>query len=240
MRGLDLTAILAQLGRNPRQSHGAVHGFLGVTRYAYFAHEHTIFVDLELALLAKAPDFDVVRLRAGEVLQCGAEASGRHHAQVHLQPALQAHGGARLAVGEHILDLVVFHKAVHHVRCALGRRQDVEVTHGLLAAPVAAGDLDLLHVARPLQVRHQRLGVLGGDGQLEAWRLLRVRRQGVADGGLGLVAETGQLANFPVACRALELLERIDLELLVQRLHALWTEAGDFQQLGKRGRQLPV
>src|SRR5262245_26177925 len=63
-RGVDLPAVLAQVGRDPRQSNGCVDRLLRVARNALLASEHAILVDLQIPLLGHAPDDDVVCLGA--------------------------------------------------------------------------------------------------------------------------------------------------------------------------------
>ena len=54
-------------------------------RSTLLAAKDAVLVDLQPAVLGQAAKHDVVRLRAGEVLQGRAERLGRHDAQVHLQ-----------------------------------------------------------------------------------------------------------------------------------------------------------
>ena len=114
---LDLAAVFAQLRRNVGQADGAVHRFLAVPGDALRAAEHAVLVDLQAELLRDAADRDVVRLGAGEVVQCRAVAFLRHDAQVDLHAAFEQHAGARLAGGEHFGHFVIGGEALHHQCC---------------------------------------------------------------------------------------------------------------------------
>jgi len=99
VRRLDLAAVFAQLRRYVRQADSAIYRFLAVTGDALRAAEHAVLVDLQTELLRDAADRDVVRLGAGEVVQCSAITFLRHHAQVYLHAAFEQHAGARFACG---------------------------------------------------------------------------------------------------------------------------------------------
>ena len=60
---------------------------------------------------------------------------------------------------------------------------------------------------------------------------------GLQDVELGFFAEAGQRADAAVARGAMQLFDGLHVEVVVQRLHALRPEAGNFQQFGDRGRQ---
>ena len=104
--GLDLAAVLAQLGRRsrpgraprrcPLRSRPAIGLVVGV--------EQAVFVQLPAALERAIAQRDVVRLRAGEVLQRRAALLGRDEAQVGLEAAAKQHAGLGVAVAEHALD----------------------------------------------------------------------------------------------------------------------------------------
>ncbi len=66
--------------------------------------EQAVLVQLPAAFERAIAQRDVVRLRAGEVLQRGAALVGRDDAQVGLEAAAQQHAGLGVAVAEHALD----------------------------------------------------------------------------------------------------------------------------------------
>ncbi len=138
--GFDLAAVLAQLGRHERQAERVVDVLLrsrpppaapSSMRYRPYSFS------LKPALDGAVAQRDVVRLRAGEVLQRGAEALARHEAQVGLEPAAQQHARLGFAVREDALDEAVAGEGVHQRRrCAGG--EDVEIAARLAAAAQAA------------------------------------------------------------------------------------------------------
>lgn len=70
----------------------------------------------------------------------------RHHAQVHLQAALEAHRRTRRPAREHLDDLVVPRKSVGY-RAAFRRgHRNIKVAYRLLHAAVAAGTWQRLEV----------------------------------------------------------------------------------------------
>ena len=171
-------------------------------------------------------------------MQRRAEALGRHHPDVDLQPARQHDARARVALREHLAHLGVLHEPLHDGHAGCRGDENVDVADRLLHPAVAAGDHDLPRAFGALQVRRERLRVLRGDGELEALRLAEPRLDRVDDVRLGLRAEARQVADFSLARRLEELGQRVDVEGLVQRLHPLRPEAGDLQELGDRGREL--
>src|SRR5690606_25311133 len=83
-RRVDLAPVLAQLRRDIRQLHRGKYLFFGFTADPLIAAEDAVLVDLEAAPLPQAPDGDVVRLVAREVVQRRTEARLRYRAQIHL------------------------------------------------------------------------------------------------------------------------------------------------------------
>ena len=155
-RGLDLAAVLAQLGRDPGQPDGGVDRLLRVPGDALLAPEHPVLVDLQIALLGHAADDDVVRLGTGEVLERCAVALLRDHPQVDLDAVLQDHGAAGWSAGHDFLHFVVACEARHHWTVLRRYGQHVEVADRLLPPAEAAGDL---HALDPLN-----LAQIGGKG----------------------------------------------------------------------------
>ena len=58
--------------------------------------------------------FDIVVLRAGEMVQREIKLLQRHHAQVRLHPILEPHARLRFAVGRHLRDARLGREPVHH------------------------------------------------------------------------------------------------------------------------------
>ena len=237
-RRFDFAAVFAQLGLDVRQPHGAVDRFLGVAGDALAALEHAVLVDLQAAFLREAPQCDVVRLRAGEVSERGAEAFRLDDAQVDLQAAVEDDAGTRRPRGEHLSDVLAVREALDHRAFALRRREQVEIADRLAPTAQAAGRdglLDPRHLAQRGQQRHRRLR---GLANRHAARLLGVRQRRLEDRLLGLRPEAGDRLHPPLRRGLMQFFDRVDTELMVQRPHALGTEARHLQQLGDRRRQL--
>ena len=140
---LDLAAILAQLRWNERQSQRLVDAFLGLP-----GHQRTIvdpvepvLVELEAALDGAIAKFDVVALRAGEVLERRAALLRGNQPQVGLKPAPEQDARLGLTVSQHPLDQPVSGERVHQRRRRAGG-EDVEVAARLAAAPEAPDHRD--------------------------------------------------------------------------------------------------
>ena len=103
---LDLAAHLAQLGRNPVEPERRVDVLLALAgdRDIVGDAEQPVFVQLEAEADRPIAQRDVVRLRAGEVLQRGAAAVGGDEPQVGLEAAADEDARFRVAVPEHALD----------------------------------------------------------------------------------------------------------------------------------------
>ena len=121
----------------------------------------------------------------------------------------------------------------------VGGHQDVQIADGLPAAPVAAGDHDALDALGAFEPGREGLGVAGGRRQLDAMLGAQVRLQGRDDRCLGLGAEARQLAQAPVLGGTVELLRRVDVQIVVQGVDALRTQTRQVKQLGQvRGELL--
>ncbi len=179
-------------------------------------------------------------LGAGEVVQGGTETRLLHHAQIHLQPALQPDTGAGGALGQHQRHFVVTDKPIHD-RCGIsGGDQQIDVADGFLAAAVAAGDDGMLHARNSREEFAQRFGVLGGDRQLEALLRCRLHPQRIENGGFGFLAEPRQLADAAGARGARQFIRIADVQLLVECADALRSQPRDLQEFRDRRRQLPA
>ena len=115
-RGVDLAAVLAQLGLDPRHARAPRRspprcrrrrGSSSSTRNRPYSFS------FKPRWIARSRSVDVVRLRAGEVLHRGAAALGRHEPQVGLVAAAQQHARLGVALAEHALDARVRDEGVH-------------------------------------------------------------------------------------------------------------------------------
>ena len=105
--------------------------------------EQPVLVEPHAALERAIAQRDVVRLRAGEVLQRGAAALQRHQAQVGLIAAANQHARLGVALAEHAFDEVVRRT---NVSITSGRRRPIArmsmSPQVSVAAPQAADDLE--------------------------------------------------------------------------------------------------
>ena len=167
----------------------------------------------------------------------GAAAVGGDEAQVGLEAALEQHARLGVAVAEHALDQAVLDEVVHQRRPA-PEASDVEIAAGVAAAPQAADRLDG-GVGRALaQVGDERRG-----------GVVRVGQQMPAGEALALVErledERFLLRAHARAARgsgrrrgALEIVERADAELAIERRDGLRPDALQVQQVEDRRRKL--
>lgn len=237
-RRVDLAAALAQFGWRPVKADRLVDGGLRRARDPFVAAEHAVFVDLQAAGLRDPAQRDVVRLRSGEIDERRAERVGVDDTQVDLQPVAEHDARTRLAVREHARDVAAADERVGHrgrIACA---HEDVEIADRLAAAPKTAGRhhfADAGHLPQPLEHRPQRLR---GIGQQEALRLaLQAFVDRVEQLRLGLRAEARQRAHVAALCFGAQLFERVDVQCVMQRLHAFRAEPRHVEQFDDRARQ---
>ena len=246
LRRLDLAAHLPQFRRNPVEAERARRRLprsRSLRRIARLASrpqhrsEHPVLVQLEPEADRTIAKRDVVRLRAGEVLQGGAAAFGRHQAQIRLEAAREEHARLRVATPEHALHQRVADEIVHQRLIGAGG-EEVEIAAGFAAAPQAADRRDRRLRRTLAQIVDER-----GRG------VVRIRQEvapGVAlallerlqDERLLFRAHAAQRADASVGRRALEIVERADAELAVQRGHGLGSDALQVEQIEDGRRKL--
>ena len=209
-RQLDLALRLAQLGRDPVEPQRAVDLLFSTARNdpgvagddgaragpgvsAALAGQ-AVLVEGQALVVGDAAQLDVVRLAAGEVEQRRAEGAGRHEAQVHLQAVGEAHRGLGVAAGQHLGHALVAGEGRHDARGIATGGQQIEVAHGVAAAPERAGQLDALHPGHGAQRRGQLVGDLPGPGQEHPPGGLPGDLQRAQHVLLGLLAEARQVA----------------------------------------------
>ena len=234
--GVDLAAGLAQRRIDARQAERGVDAVLGLAGDAGPGGGvgEGVLVQRVAARQGALPQLDVVRLRSGEVLQRRAARFGRHQPQVGLHLAGQQDAGLGVAEAEHALDLPVAGEVAEDVGRRVGG-QDVDVAAGLGAAAQAADDVVGgvgRRLAQPGDQRLRRLagvadqvtpGVLAalGDRRQDQAFLLRAHALEAADGaGLG---------------RGFEVVERADVQRVVEQRHRLRPDALQAHHLEDRG-----
>ncbi len=238
---LDLAGRLAQLGRDPGQIERPVDLLLGAPRHPLairFAAGQAVFVERQALVDRDAPQLDVVRLAAGEIEQRRAERRARHHAHVHLEAAPELDRGFGLPLAEDVGDVGVAHERLHHRLEVRAAHQHVEVADGLAAAPEGTGDLDLLDTRDQAQALGDRLGHRPGPGEQGAAGVHRCPLERLEDLLLRLLAEAGQVAERARPRRPLEVGAARDPEPVVERAHALRSQALDVGEIDQPGRVL--
>ena len=229
--GLDLAVVLAQLGLDVRQSDLCVGFLLGAAGDLGVILEDAVLVHLQAALHAPAAHRDVVRLGPGEIVQRRAVARLGHHADVHLQSGAQAHRRAGVPVAEHVIDVFESDEPAHDVRVSCGGDQDVEVAHGLLAPPVAAGHHDLADACRLAKMLDQILRDAFHRRQQQPRLCLHAMRECVEEPLFHLRAEAAQVMDPARLRRGGEIIGTLDPELVIERLDPLGPERSQAQNL---------
>ncbi len=241
-RGGHLTGVLAHRRRYPGEVEGGVNVFLRCRRHHFLSlhHGQRVLVEDQLSVDGALPQIDVVRLRAGEVDQCGAELLGAYDAQVHLEPGGGEDGCLGLAPGEHLRDQSHRHETLHHRLGVRGGHDDIGVTDGLRQpADAPAG-----HRRRDAGEAGESGGHLDGDRHGFGDRgppLLAVESEppdGTAEVVLGLGAQPGDVADLPGIERGLQALQAVDAEVGVEQADRLRPHPGDAGQLDHGRREL--
>jgi len=140
-------------------------------------------------------------------------------------------------VGEDALDFRVIHQALHNARAVRGGNQDIDIADRFAAPAVAAGDGAVLRGRVRREPVLQGLGEGGGGVQPQSFLAGGAQAlDAVEQGGFLARAEAGQLAHAARLGDALELVQRVQVEVLVQRLDAARAEALDAHEIREFGR----
>ena len=226
-RRLDLAGVLAQLRRNEGQLERRVHRGLALARETAVAVEEPVLVQLEPGLDGDPPQLQVVRLAAGEIDQRGAEALGGHDAQVGVHPVREPHQRLALAARVDADDFRQVGERLGQRARIARRRQEVEITDALLAAPQRARDLDARDARDVAELRRQPARELGGFAE----RVPRGRGSEQSDArenpALGALAEVRERAHALRTARGFELRHVAHSELFVERHRGLGPDALD-------------
>ena len=214
-RGLELAAVLAQLGRDEGVAEEAVELLLGAeaVHLARLDHGDAVLGDGQSATLRVLAQRDVVVLRAGEVLEQAAVVLGRHDAKVEPEALLRHDGRLRVAVRrdlEHPRQLDEVREQRRRVGCG---RDHVEIAERLAPAPHAPGGRDLDR----RRVRAERLDDVADDRQA----LGRAGRAAPAPGRSPWRAPRGSRSSLfaPSPCRVPDALLLGGLAKAVERRH---------------------
>ena len=240
--GLDLAAVLAQLGRDPRHAEALVDLLLGG---AAGGHAGGVVEDPVLGDVQPAPDGrlaqrHVVLLGAREVLQDVAELVGLDDPQVDRHARVRAGAGGVVPGRRARLDDVEVGEHGGQGACVRRGGDDVEVLDRVGAAARRAGQLDAIAG----RVGAQRLDDALGDGQRLVEQNARARLL-VDPGGEGLEhrllelgAEAAQAAQALGLGRGPQVLQRRDAEVLVEPPRALGAQPGEAREIHEPGREL--
>ncbi len=94
-RGLDLAAILAQFGWNPREAELSIDIPFFCARHQLAVAVKTTFVEQKSPVVCGASDLNVMRLGVGETNERSSPTRTRRDAEADLNTAVQDHGGSR-------------------------------------------------------------------------------------------------------------------------------------------------
>ena len=233
-------AVLAQLGRDPRQAEPLVDLLLGraAHRLAGLVVEDPVLGDVHAAADRRLAQRDVVARRAGEVLQQVAELVGLDDPQVDAQAVVRAAArGVLPGVARGLQRVDARQRGGQRGRVRRGG-DDVQVLHRVGEPARGARDLDVHRRG----VGAQRLGDLLAD--LERGRQDHALRRLVGGAGLErgehalleLHAEALRVAQPAGLGRLAQRVDRVDAELVVHRAHALRADAGQAGDRGEAGR----
>src|ERR1700716_3780815 len=132
--------------RNPAQAERAVDLFLGGTGDSLAAvdAEDAVLVQGQTLAQGETAKPDVVSLRPGEVLPCGAELGARDRPAVDLEPADRGDRALGVTAQQDSLHLRQRGEGGENCDRVGGGGEQVEVADGRPSAPVGAGDLSAL------------------------------------------------------------------------------------------------
>ncbi len=250
--GLELALVLAELGRHEGEAQGPVEGLLALHRHlggrvggrsglGAGGREpvEPPFAERVAQLAGQAPQPDVVRLRAGQVVEQRGEVPGWHHPQVHRQPAREPPRAPGLPPGQDLQAGIGAQPRGDRGGIAGGHR-DVEVAHRLPPAPGRARELHRLHLGRGAEVREERLRQGQALGEEDAG--VRGPRPGAGqpleDPRLRPLAEALHPGDAAVPAGRLEVRQAGDAQRGVERSDLLRAEVRDLQEL-QEARRVP-
>lgn len=236
---LDLAAVLARFGLDPRQAQ-SIHGLRRVPGDASCALEEAVLVQLQPRIRRQPAQGDGVRFGTGEIQPGSPETSPGHRPQVGLQAAGQHDAGPGAALGQHPLHTGTAGEALHHRRLSLDADQHVDVAHRVAPPARASGHLGLQHAGNRLEFRHEGCGDGCCAGQRHSSLALQPGDQRLQDAPFGLAAEAAQGADTLPFGGAPQVRQRPDAQRAVQRLRPLRPDAGKLQQFGEPGGHLPA
>ena len=240
-RSLDLSLVLAQLGRNPRKAEalvdvGLLRAWLGL---AAVDRREAVLGQAQALVAGALAQRHVVRLRAGEVLQQRAPLRRVDHAQVYLHAVVQHDRRLGVAECDHVLHARVPGEALEQRAWVVRRRHEVDVADDLLAATQRAGNLGLATARLGAQRLDQHLRTI--ERVVEQDHVLARTAAGVErveDRLLLLRAESLQLAQLARLARGLERVGRVDAELGVETLGGFRANARHAHHLDEAVRVL--
>src|SRR4249920_3415022 len=239
-RRLDLAAILAERGRDPRERELLVDLLLGLgdDELARLRAVQAVLVELETLAHGHLADPDVVGLRAGEVDHRRAPRLERDDAEVDLQTLSRQDRRLRLTAREHAFGHPDLRERLHHSGRVVARDQEVEVADRLGHPPERARELDPAYVLASTEPLDEVVREVHGDGHEHPTRRLAHALDAATDVLLGLGAEPLDLGQAALLDRLGELLDVRDPEVAVEQDRLLRTEARDRGHLANPRRDL--
>jgi hypothetical protein len=135
--GVDLAPVLAQRRGDPRQSEPPVDLLLRLRhdQLAGLGVEQAVFREFQAGVHGHFAYADVVRARAGEVLQRCTPGFGLHDAEVHLHAAARTDGGLGRSAADDLHGVRMSGEGRHQGCGVLGGGEDVHVADRVPNAP---------------------------------------------------------------------------------------------------------
>jgi len=186
-----------------------------------------VFIDFESPLFGNSPQHHIVIFGAGKILQGRAERLGRNHPQVDLQPALQTDGHLGVAANKDLSHTFKLFEMIHDGSGVISNNQQVQVSDGLLAAAVGAGDFELLDGLLVGKMLAKQGDDFIGLGPIDAFVGLSGQVDSSEDFFLGLLAEALEVLDEMLFAGRPQLIERGDVEFLVDGRRLFGAETGD-------------
>ena len=196
----------------------------------FAASEESVLIEPQASCDGPLAHHDIVFFRAGEIGQGEREFDIRHHPQIGLDAALQNHARLGFALSQNRLHAGLLDEKGDDRRRVLGGHQEVDVSDHFLPAPQTSGGRAAGDIRMSAQGLQDGIGANQGVDEAVARSELPFEGNGLEDFGLGLLTEPFQAGDGLSVAGRLQLLHRINSQLIVQAFHFLRPEALDFQQ----------
>ena len=235
LRRFDFATVFAKGGIDVAQAERAVEIGLVVDLwrrgFAAFGGSEAIFVQGESLFEGAAAESDVVFLAAGEVGQSEGVFLIGHGAEIALDAVFQADRGFGGAMNEDFFGPWLFDKEIHEGLRFLRRHDEVEIVDGFLATAHAPGGFSPAGVGMRAETFENLFDQDGHVAEAESPGVTFAVGDSFEDFLHALGSEPGEFGRFARFANVLELFDRIDAQLVVERLDLFAAHAGDVEQL---------